>query len=158
MPLIYIEFGRPRDFIRGGLNLFIGMFLLVKHNVLDTLNVLIITVISTLLIFYLVEIFFIRWNQLTNEEKNKLKTLKELKKNLSIFVEAISLARKDFFNSNIIFKFGRKNENLNKKKWVRNDENDIMNTSNKNNFLTLEMSKKATNQIKKDIINKGKNI
>lgn len=113
MPLIYIELGRPRDFIKGGLNLVIGMLLLFKHNGFDTLYSSNFTVITILLTFYLVEIFSIRWNQLTNQEKIKLKTLEELKKNLSIFLKAISLARKDFLNSNNILKFGRKNENFN---------------------------------------------
>ena len=109
---------------------------------------------STLLFtFYLVEIFSIRWNQLTNQEKNKLKTIEELKKNLSIFIKAISLARRDFLNSNNIFKFGRSNENLNKKKWVRNGENDNIINPNTNNLLTLEMPKKATIQSEKDTIN-----
>ena len=157
IPLIYIELGRPRDFIKGGLNLVIGMLLILKHNSFDTLYSSIFIVITTLLTFYIVEIFSIRWNQLTNQEKNKLKTLEELKKNLSIFLKAISLARKDFLNSNNILKFGRKNENLNKKKWVKNDENDNMVTSNKNNLLTLEMPKNATNQSIKDTIKEVKN-
>jgi len=157
MPLIYIELGRPRDFIKGGLNLVIGMLLLFKHNGLDTLYSSIFTLISILLSFYLVEIFSIRWNQLTNQEKNKLKTIEELKKNLSIFLKAISLGRKDFLNSNNILKFGRKNENFNKKKWVRNEENDNINTSNKNNLLTLEMLKKGTNQSTIDINSEEKN-
>ncbi len=158
MPLLYIELGRPRDFIKGGLNLVIGMLLIFKHNSFDTLYYSLFTVITALLIFYLVEIFSIRWNQLTNQEKNKLKTLEELKKNLSIFLKAISLARKDFLNLNNILKFGKKNENINKKKWVRNDENDNIVTSNKNNLLSLEMQKKTTNQSKKDTINEGKVI
>ena len=87
MPLIYIELGRPRDFIKGGLNLVIGMLLILRHNRVDTLNSSIFIVITTLLIFYIVEIFSIRWNQLTNQEKNKLKTLEELKKNLSKIIE-----------------------------------------------------------------------
>ena len=156
MPLLYIELGRPRDFIKGGLNLVIGMLLIFKHNNFETLNYSIFTVITILLTFYLIEIFSIRWNQLTNQEKNKLKTLEELRKNLSIFLKAISLARKDFLNSNNILKFGRKNENLNKKKWVRNVENDNIINSNKNNLLTLEMQKKATNQSTKDAINEDK--
>ena len=155
MPLIYIELGRPRDFIKGGLNLVIGMLLILKQNSVNNLYSSIFTVITTLLIFYVVEIFSIRWNQLTNQEKNKLKTLDELKKNLSIFLKAISFARQDFLNSNNILKFGRKNENLNKKKWVRNDENDNIINSNKNNLLTIEMQKKATNQSTKDTINEG---
>ena len=156
MPLIYIELGRPRDFIKGGLNLVIGMLLIFKQNSVNNLYSSIFTVITTLMTFYIVEIFSIRWNQLTNEEKNKLQTLEELKKNLSIFLKAISLAKQDFLNSNNILKSGRKNENLNKKKWVRNDENDNIFNSNKNNLLTLEMPKKATNQSIKDTINEGK--
>ncbi len=99
MPLIYIELGRPRDFIKGGLNLVIGMLLIYKQNSFNILYSSIFTVITTLMTFYIVEIFSIRWNQLTNEEKNKLQTLEELKKNLSIFLKAISLAKQDFLNS-----------------------------------------------------------
>ena len=155
IPILYIELGRPRDLIKGGINLVIGMLLLVKNNGFDRLYFLSLIAITILFIFYLVEIFSIRWNQLTNQEKNKLKTLEELKKNLSIFLKAISLARQDFLNSNNILKFGRKNENLNKKKWVRNDENDNIVNSNKNNLLNLEMPKKATNQSTKDTIKEG---
>ena len=155
MPSLYIELGRPRDLIKGGFNLVIGIILIFKNNGFETLYSSIFIVMTILLTFYLVEIFSIRWNQLTNQEKNKLKTFKELKKNLSIFFKAISLARKDFLNSNNIFKFGGKKENLNKKKWVRNDENDNIVTLNKNNLLTLDMPKKATNESTKDTINEG---
>ena len=131
IPLTYIELSRPRDLIKAGLNLIIGMLLLVKNNIFDIFYSSILIVLTILFIFYLVEIFSIRWNQLTNKEKDKLKTVVELKKNISTLIEAISLARKDFLNSNNITKFGRKNENLNKKQWVRNDENVNMITSNK---------------------------
>ena len=131
IPLIYIELGRPRDLIKGGFNLLIGISLLIKHNVFDNLYSSILIFITILLNFYLVEIFSIRWNQLTNQEKIKLKTIVELRKNLSKFLEAISLARKDFLNSNNFLKFPKKNENLIKKKWVRNEENDKILTSDK---------------------------
>ena len=156
IPLIYIELGRPRDLIKSGLNLVIGMLLLLKNNIFDNLYSSIFIFITILFIFYLVEIFSIRWNQLTYQEKNKLKTLVELKKNVSTLIEAISLARDDFLNSKNIFKFGRNNENLNKKKWVRNTENDNIDVHNKNNLLTLEMPKKTTIQSKKDTINEEK--
>ena len=156
IPLIYIELGRPRDLIKSALNLVIGMLLIVKKNVFDSLYSSILIVITVLFIFYLVEIFSIRWNQLTNQEKNKLKTIVELRKNSSILLEAISLARKDFLNSNNTLKFGKNNENLNKKKWVRNGENDNIITSIKNNLMTLEMPKKTTIQSTKDTIDDGK--
>ena len=156
IPLTYIELSRPRDLIKATLNLIIGMLLVVKNNVFDNLYSSILIVITTLFILYLVEIFSIRWNLLTNQEKNKLKTVVELKKNVSLLIEAISVMRKDFLNLNNILKFGRNNENFNKKKWVRNDENDNIVNSNKNNLLTIEMQKKETIQSKKDTINKEK--
>ncbi len=157
LPLLYIELGRPRDLIKAGINLVIGMLLLFKNNIFDRLYSSILTALTILFIFYLVEIFSIRWNQLTNQEKTKLKTIVELKKNVLILIKAISLARKDFFNSNNFLKFGTNNENLNKKKWVRNGENDNINNSNQNNLQTLEMSKKETIQSKKDTIKKENN-
>ena len=156
MPLIYIELGRPRDFIKGGLNLVIGMLLIFKQNSFNTLYSSIFTVITILLIFYVVEIFSIRWNQLTNQEKNKLKTTVEFKKNVSKFIKAISLARKDHLNLKDIFKFGTNNENLIKKKWVRKGKNDNIINSTKNNLLTSEMPKKVTIQSKKDMIDEEK--
>ena len=106
--------------------------------------------------FYLSEIFSIRWNQLTDKEKNKLKTIVELKKNVSTLMEAISLARKDFFNLNNLLKLGKNNKNLNKKKWVRNGENDNIDNYNQKNLQTVEMSKTTTTQFKTDTINEGK--
>ena len=156
IPLTYIELGRPRDFIKAGFNLVIGMLLLVEHELFENLYSLILILITVLFAFYLIEIFSIRWNQLTDQEKSKLKTIVEFKKNLSTFLEAISVTRKNFFKPNNIFNFARQNENFNKKKWVRNDENDNIVTSNKNNLLSLEMPKKATNQSIKDTINEGK--
>ncbi len=157
IPLLYIELGRPRDLIKAGFNFVIGMLLFFKKTVFNGVYSSILIVITILFIFYLVEIFSIRWNQLTSQEKNKLKTIVEFKNNILKLIDAISLASKDFLNLKNILKFGRKNENLNKKKWVRNGENDNMITSNKNNLLTLEMPKNATIHSKKDTINEEKN-
>ena len=156
VPLLYIELSRPRDFIKSGLNLVIGMILILKHNFFGNLYSSVLLIITILFFLNLIEIFSIRWNQLTDQEKNKLKTLVELKKNISTLIQAISLARSDFWNSINILKFGTKNENLNKKKWVRNDENDNMFTPNKKNLLNLEMQKKTTIQPKKDTIDEEK--
>ena len=116
IPLIYVELGRPRDFIKAGLNLIIGLFLIVKYYVFDNFFSTILIFFTILLIFFLVEIFSMRLNQLTNQEKNKLRTLLELKKNVFTLVEAINLAWKNFLSLSNTFKFGVKNENLNKKK------------------------------------------
>ena len=157
IPLLYIELGRPRDLIKAGLNLSIGMLLLIKQYVFDSFYTLILIVLTILFIFYLVEIFSIRWNQLTNQEKNKLKTMAEFKKNVSMFIEAISLTKKNLFNLKDILKFGAIIEYFNKKKSVINDKNDNIVSPIKNNFLTLEMPKKTTFKFKKDTINEKKN-
>ena len=157
IPLTYVELSRPRDLIKASINLIIGMLLLIKNNVFTSLYNSILILITILFILYLVEIFSIRWNSLTNKEKNKLKTLVEFKKNILLLLEAVSLASKDFLNLNNFFKFKINNENINKKKWVRKGENDSIKTSNKNNLLTLEMPKESTIQSEKDTMNEKKN-
>ena len=69
----------------------------------------------------MIEIFLSRWNQLTDKEKNKLTTFLEFKNNLSKILEAINLGVGNFIKS---FNFDKNNQNLIKKKWVRNDKND----------------------------------
>ena len=124
IPLIYLEVGRPKDLIKAFLNLLIGIILIIQNKFFDNSFIAIYLVITALFVFYLVEIFSSRWNQLTDQEKSKLTTLMEFKKNLSKISEAISLAVENFKNSLNFFKFDRNNENLHKKKWVRNDKND----------------------------------
>ncbi len=120
IPLIYLEVGRPKDLIKAFLNLLIGIILIIKNNSFIAIYLLVTAVV----IFYLVEIFSSRWNQLTDQEKSKLTTLVEFKKNISKISEAITLAVRNFKNSLNFFKIGRKNKNLNTKNWVRNDKND----------------------------------
>ncbi len=124
IPLIYLEIGRPKDLIKAFLNLLIGIILIIKNKFFDNLFILIYALVTALFVFYLVEIFSSRWNQLTDKEKSKLTTLIEFKKNLSKILEAINLAFRNFKNPLNFFKFNRNNENLHKKKWVRNDKND----------------------------------
>ena len=135
IPLIYIELGRPKDFLKAGLNLIIGMILILKHKVFDNLYSLIIFLILILISFYIVEIFSLRWNQLTDKEKNKLKSTEEFKKNVIKLLEAISLLLRNFLNLINIFKFDKNHENLINKKWVRNNKNAKILTSNEKNQL-----------------------
>ena len=124
IPLIYLEVGRPKDLIKAFLNLLIGIILIIKNNLFDNSFIAISLLVTALFLFYLVEIFSSRWNQLTDQEKSKLTTLVEFKKNISKISEAITLAVRNFKNSLNFFKIGRKNKNLNTKNWVRNDKND----------------------------------
>ena len=130
IPLIYLEVGRPKDLIKAFLNLLIGIILIIQNKFFDNSFIAICFLLSALFVFYLVEIFSFRWNQLTEEEKSKLTTLMEFKKNLSKISEAITLAVRNFKNSLNFFKFDRNNENLHKKNWVRNDKNDNIKSQN----------------------------
>ena len=124
VPLIYLELGRPKDLIKSCLNLLIGFILIIKNKTLDESFFLIFLLFSVLIIFYLVELFSSRWNQLTDKEKNKLTTFLEFKNNLSKISEAIYLGMKNFEKPLNLFKFGSNNQNISPKKWVRNDKND----------------------------------
>ena len=124
VPLFYLELGRPKDLIKSCLNLLIGFILLIKNKTVDELFFLIFLLFTLLIVFYLLENFSSRWNQLTDKEKNKLTTFLQLKKNLSKILEAINLGVKNFTKPLNFLNFDSDNEKTNPKKWVRNDKND----------------------------------
>ena len=69
LPLMLVEISRPRDWLMGGLFLFLGLFLLVENEILrGSINLL---VISMAILFgkMILEIFQNRWYQLGSEEK-----------------------------------------------------------------------------------------
>ena len=123
VPLIYLELGKPKDLIKSCLNLLIGFILIIKSKTLDE-SFFIFLLFAVLIIFYLVELFSSRWNQLTDKEKNKLTTFLELKNNLLKIMEAINLGVKNFSKPLNVFDFGSNNQITGQKKWVRNDNND----------------------------------
>ena len=124
VPLIYLELGRPKDLIKAFLNLIIGFILIIKNKTINESFFLIFLLFTVLFVLYLVELFSLRWNQLTYKEKNKLTTFLEFKKNLSKILESINLGIKNFTKTLKNFNFDNNNENINPKKWVRNDKND----------------------------------
>ena len=124
VPLIYLELGRPKDLIKAFLNLLVGFVLIIKNKTIDESFFVIFLLLTVLVIFYLIEIFLFRWNQLTDKEKNKLTTFLEFKNNLSKILEAINLGVRNFAKPLNLFNFGSKNQNTSPKKWVRNDKND----------------------------------
>ena len=124
VPLIYIELGRPKDLIKALLNLIVGFVLIIKNKTIDESFFVIFLLLTLLFIFYLIEIFVFRWNQLTDKEKNKLTTFVEFKNNLLKIFEAINLGVRNFAQPLNLFNFGGNNQNTSPKKWVRNDKND----------------------------------
>ena len=124
VPLIYLELGRPKDLIKAFLNLLIGFVLIIKNKTIDESFFVIFLLLTVLFIFYLIEIFLFRWNQLTDKEKNKLTTFLEFKNNLSKILEAINLGVKTVTKPFNFFNFDMNNQKISPKKWVRNDKND----------------------------------
>ena len=124
VPIIYLELGKPKDLIKAFLNLLIGLVLIIKNKTMDESFFVIFLFLTVLTIFYLVELFLSRWNQLTDNEKKKLTTFLEFKNNFSKILESINLIFGDFTKPSNIFNFGSNNKNITPKKWVRNDKND----------------------------------
>ena len=124
VPLIYLELGRPKDLIKSFLNLLIGFILIIKNKTLDESIFLIFLLFTVLFVFYLVELFSSRWNQLTDKEKNKLTTFLEFKNNLLKILMAINLGVKNFAKPLNLLNFGSNKQKSSPKKWVRNDKND----------------------------------
>ena len=124
VPIIYLELGKPRDLIKAFLNLLIGFILIIKNKIIDESFFGIFLLLTILVVFYLIELFLSRWYQLTDNEKKKLTSFLEFKNNLSKILEASSLVVSNFTKPLNLFNFGSNNQNLNQKKWVRNDKND----------------------------------
>ncbi len=124
VPIIYLELGRPKDLIKGFLNLLIGFILIIKNKIIDDYLFGIFLLLTVLVFLYLIELFLSRWNQLTDNEKKKLTTFLEFKNNFSKILEAINLGFGNFTKPSNFFNFGSNNKNITQKKWVRNDKND----------------------------------
>ena len=124
VPLIYLELGRPKDFIKAFLNLLLGFVLIIKNKAINESFFVVFLLLTILVIFYLIEIFSSRWNQLTDKEKNRLTTFLEFKNNLSKILEAINLVFKNFKKSLNFLNIDSNNQKISPRKWVRNDKND----------------------------------
>ena len=124
VPIIYLELGKPKDLIRAFLNLLIVLILIIKNKTLDESFFVIFLFLTVLVIFYLVELFFSRWYQLTDNEKKKLTTFLQFKNNFLKIIESFNLVFGEFTKPSNFFNFGSNNKNTTQKKWVRNDKND----------------------------------
>ena len=72
LPLMLVELSRPRDWLIGGLFLFLGLFLLVENDFLrGSINLFVISM--TILFGKMIsEIIQNRWNHLSFEEKKRI--------------------------------------------------------------------------------------
>ena len=123
-PIIYLELGRPKDLIKSFFNLLVGLILIINNKIIDKSFFVIFLLLTIIVILYVVELFSSRWNQLTDKEKNKLKTFLEFKNNLSKTLKAINLGLSNSTKTLNFFNFVGNNQKISPKKWVRNDKND----------------------------------
>ena len=72
LPLILVELSRPRDWLIGGLFLFLGLFLLVENDLLRGSINLFVIAMAILYGIMMSEIFQNRWNQLSIKEKKRI--------------------------------------------------------------------------------------
>ena len=155
IPLLYIELGRPRDFIKAGIILILGIFLIIYKNIFTNLVSLIIFLNAVLMYFYIFENFSYRWNQLSEKEKFEIKSFNKLINNFSVILNIISSSLKNLF---LNIQINKKSEEKSiKKKWVRKNDNNLKTISNNQSSEELISDIEPTNFSKEDIINKEKN-
>ena len=120
LPLMLIELSRPRDWLMGGLFLFLGLFLLVENDLLrGSINLLVIS-IAILLGKMMSEISQQRWYQLSIDEKNRIRSFKRWFESFKQLGQIFALLGSGFLNFFQSFKNESK-ESLKEKKWVHPD-------------------------------------
>ena len=117
LPLILVELSRPRDWLMGGLFLFLGLFLLVQNDLLrDSINLLLISmaILYGKMIF---EIIQTRWNQLSSEEKKRIGSFQRWFESLKQLGQSFGLLSNSFLNFFTSFKT-KSEKSLKEKRWV----------------------------------------
>ena len=118
LPLILIELSRPRDWLGGGLFLFLGLFLLVENDLLrGSINVLVIPM-SILYGIMMLEIIQNRWYQLSFEERKRIASFERWFESFKQLGQIFGL-----LGSNLLNFFKRSStvskKPVTEKKWVR---------------------------------------
>ena len=118
LPLILVELSRPRDWLMGGLFLFLGLFLLVENDLLRGSIDLLILAMTILYGIIFSEIFQNRWFQLSVEEKKRIGSFErwfESFKQLGQIFAQLGNTFLIFFKSLSI----KSEKSVTPKKWVR---------------------------------------
>ena len=117
LPLLLTELCRPRDWLVGGLFLFLGVFLLIENDLLrGSLNLLVLCM-AILLGKMMSEIIQSRWYQLSFDEKKQIGSLKKWIESLTQLVKMFLQIGSSF--SNFFKSFSIESEKTSKeKKWV----------------------------------------
>ena len=117
LPLILVELSRPKDWLIGGLFLFLGLYLQVENEILKgSINLLIFSM-AILYVKMSLEIFQTRWYQLGSEEKKRIGSFKRWFDSFKQLGQSFALLFKGFLN--FMTSFTTKSEKpLKEKKWV----------------------------------------
>ncbi len=117
VPLMLVEISRPRDWLIGGLFLFLGLFLLVENEFLKgSINLLVISM-SILFGKMILEIIQTRWHQLSIEEKNRIGSFQRWFESFKQLGQSFTLLGKVFLNFFTSFTTNSEKP-LKEKKWV----------------------------------------
>jgi len=153
-PTLFIELGKSKDIIKGGLIILLGIFLIIKHSIFNFSLILILLLNFLILIYFGIEIFIYRWMQLSDKEKNQILNITQLLNKISLLTDAIKLGLKKVL-VNLKFKNISSNDK-NAKKWVR-PNNDGDNQTFNSEILNNSNQIKSAKNTKKDIIVENKN-
>ncbi len=117
LPLMLVELSRPRDWLMGGLFLFLGLFLLVENDLLRGSIDLLVISMAILYGKMILEIIQTRWYQLSSGEKKRIGSFQRWFVSFIQLGQSFALLGNGFLN---FFKgFMNKSEKpLKEKKWV----------------------------------------
>ncbi len=117
LPLMLVELSRPRDWLMGGLFLFLGLFLLVENDLLrGSINLLVISM-AILYGKMILEIIQTRWNQLSSEEIKRIGSFQRWFESFKQLGQSFILVGNGFLNFFTGFK-SKSEKPLKEKKWV----------------------------------------
>ena len=117
LPLMLVELSRPRDWLMGGLFLFLGLFLLVENDLLrGSINLLVISM-AILYGKMFLEIIQTRWYSLSSEEKKRIGSFQRWFESFKQLGQSFVLLGNGFLNffTSFTTKFEKP---LKEKKWV----------------------------------------
>ena len=141
LPLMLVELSRPRDWLMGGLFLFLGLFLLVENDLLrDSINLLVISM-AILYGKMISEIIQTRWYQLSSEERKHIGSFQRWFESFKQLGQIFSLLGNGFLS---FFKsiMTKSEKPLKDKKWVHPDLKEEFNEN-----VVDQSSSKASNKI-----------
>ena len=123
LPLVLVELSRPRDWLIGGLFLFLGLFLIVENDLLrGSINLLVISV-SILYGIMMLEIIQNRWYVLSFEEKKRISSFERWFESFKQLGQIFALLGNGLLNFFKSFR-AQPEKPLTEKKWIRPDLKD----------------------------------